>query len=65
MARPRVFNPLSHQQFWALIDEIRSGRPEMSVLISTAYMDEAQRWDWIVAGRWTQAACWRPARPVS
>ncbi|MGZ3301384.1 MAG: ribosome-associated ATPase/putative transporter RbbA [Isosphaeraceae bacterium] len=42
-------DPLSRQQFWALIDEIRSGRPEMSVLISTAYMDEAQRWDWIVA----------------
>jgi ribosome-dependent ATPase len=42
-------DPLSRQQFWALIDEIRSDRPEMSVLISTAYMDEAQRWDWIVA----------------
>ena len=42
-------DPLSRQQFRALIDEIRSDRPEMSVLISTAYMDEAQRWDWIVA----------------
>ena len=42
-------DPLSRQQFWALIDDIRSGRPGMSVLISTAYMDEAQRWDWIVA----------------
>ncbi len=42
-------DPLSRQQFWALIDKIRAGRPEMSVLISTAYMDEAQRWDWIVA----------------
>src|SRR5512144_74769 len=42
-------DPLSRQQFWTLIDEIRSDRPEMSVLISTAYMDEAQRWDWIVA----------------
>ena len=42
-------DPLSRQQFWKLIDDIRAGRPEMSVLISTAYMDEAQRWDWIVA----------------
>ncbi|HMF38030.1 MAG TPA: ribosome-associated ATPase/putative transporter RbbA [Isosphaeraceae bacterium] len=42
-------DPLSRQQFWTLIDDIRAGRPEMSVLISTAYMDEAQRWDWIVA----------------
>ncbi len=47
-------DPLSRQQFWALIDNIRSQRPGMSVIISTAYMDEAQRWDWIVtmdAGR--------------
>ena len=42
-------DPLSRQQFWALIDDIRAGRPGMSVVISTAYMDEAQRWDWIVA----------------
>jgi ribosome-dependent ATPase len=42
-------DPLSRRQFWALIDNIRSGRPGMSVLISTAYMDEAQKWNWIVA----------------
>jgi ribosome-dependent ATPase len=42
-------DPLSRQQFWKLIDDIRAGRPGMSVVISTAYMDEAQRWDWIVA----------------
>ncbi len=42
-------DPLSRRQFWTLIDDIRAGRPSMSVLISTAYMDEAQRWDWIVA----------------
>lgn len=42
-------DPLSRRQFWTLIDEIRAGRPGMSVIISTAYMDEAQKWDWIVA----------------
>jgi len=42
-------DPLSRRQFWALIDDIRRGRPSMSVMISTAYMDEAERWDWIVA----------------
>ncbi len=42
-------DPLSRRQFWTLIDDIRKGRPSMSVVISTAYMDEAQRWDWIVA----------------
>ncbi len=42
-------DPLSRRQFWTLIDDIRKGRPSMSVVISTAYMDEAQQWDWIVA----------------
>lgn len=42
-------DPLSRQQFWALIEDIRKNRPSMSVVISTAYMDEAQKWDWIVA----------------
>ena len=42
-------DPLSRRQFWALIDDIRKDRPSMSVIIATAYMDEAQQWDWIVA----------------
>jgi ribosome-dependent ATPase len=42
-------DPLSRRQFWTLIDDIRAGRQGMSVLISTAYMDEAEKWDWIVA----------------
>jgi len=42
-------DPLSRRQFWTLIDDIRAGRPSMSVVISTAYMDEAEKWDWIVA----------------
>src|SRR5436305_1684075 len=46
---PRGGDPLSRRQFGALIDEIRAGRPGMSVVVATAYMDEAQRWDWIVA----------------
>ncbi|HVY40784.1 MAG TPA: ribosome-associated ATPase/putative transporter RbbA [Polyangia bacterium] len=42
-------DPLSRRQFWTLIDDIRASRAGMSVVISTAYMDEAQQWDWIVA----------------
>src|SRR5580765_907502 len=42
-------DPLSRRQFWKLIDDIRAERPGMSVVVSTAYMDEAQKWDWIVA----------------
>ncbi len=42
-------DPLSRRQFWELIERIRSGRPGMSVLIATAYMEEAARFDWLVA----------------
>lgn len=42
-------DPLSREQFWDLIDDIRTGRPGMSVLVSTAYMEEAERFDWLVA----------------
>jgi ribosome-dependent ATPase len=42
-------DPLSRRQFWTLIDDIRAVNPKMSVVISTAYMDEAQNWDWIIA----------------
>jgi ribosome-dependent ATPase len=42
-------DPLSRGQFWDLIDEIRAERPRMSVLVSTAYMEEAERFDWLAA----------------
>ena len=42
-------DPLSRGQFWDLINTIRARRPQMSVMVATAYMDEAQRFDWLVA----------------
>jgi ribosome-dependent ATPase len=42
-------DPLSRGQFWDLINTIRGRRPQMSVMVATAYMDEAQRFDWIMA----------------
>ena len=42
-------DPLSRRQFWELIAHIRAGRPGMSVLIATAYMEEAEGYDWLVA----------------
>jgi ribosome-dependent ATPase len=42
-------DPLSRRQFWELIDRIRDRRPGMSVLVSTAYMQEAQTFDWLAA----------------
>ena len=42
-------DPLSRRQFWTLIDNIQAERPGMSVLVSTAYMDEAERFDSLIA----------------
>src|SRR5262249_17641522 len=42
-------DPLSRRQFWELIDSIRARRPAMSVIVATAYMDEASRFDWLAA----------------
>src|SRR5271170_1917605 len=42
-------DPLSRGQFWDLINTIRARRPQMSVIVATAYMDEAERFDWLVA----------------
>jgi ribosome-dependent ATPase len=42
-------DPLSRRQFWELIDRMRSRRPGMSVVVATAYMEEAERFDWLAA----------------
>jgi len=42
-------DPLSRRQFWELIDSIRARRPFMSVMVATAYMDEASRFHWLAA----------------
>jgi len=42
-------DPLSRRQFWDLIDRIRERRSGMSVIVATAYMEEAERFDWLVA----------------
>jgi ribosome-dependent ATPase len=42
-------DPLSRRQFWELIDRIRSRRKGMSVIVATAYMEEAERFDWLAA----------------
>ncbi|MBK5959238.1 multidrug ABC transporter ATP-binding protein [Rhodoplanes elegans] len=42
-------DPLSRRQFWELIDTIRARRPQMSVVVATAYMEEAARFDWLAA----------------
>lgn len=42
-------DPLSRRQFWTLVADLRAERPAMSVIVSTAYMDEASQCGWLVA----------------
>ena len=42
-------DPLSRRQFWELIDRIRAKLTGMSVLVATAYMEEAERFEWLAA----------------
>ena len=42
-------DPLARSQFWELIEGIRAERAGMSVIVATAYMDEADRFDWLLA----------------
>jgi ribosome-dependent ATPase len=42
-------DPLSRQQFWQLIRSIKADRPGMTLLVSTAYMEEADAFDLLVA----------------
>ena len=42
-------DPLSRRRFWELMDRLRQRRPDLSVLVSTAYMEEAARFDHLVA----------------
>ncbi|ALG74027.1 multidrug ABC transporter ATP-binding protein [Azospirillum thiophilum] len=47
-------DPLSRRQFWELIARIRAGRPGMTLLVATSYMDEAERFERVLmmnAGR--------------
>ncbi len=42
-------DPLSRRQFWQLIERIRGRRADMSVILATAYMEEAEQFDWLAA----------------
>ena len=42
-------DPLSRRQFWELIDRMRARRAGMSVVVATAYMEEAERFDALIA----------------
>lgn len=42
-------DPLSRRQFWQLVDDLRQEEDGMTVIVSTAYIDEAERFEHILA----------------
>lgn len=42
-------DPLARSQFWDLIATLKRHNPTMTVIVATAYMDEAARFDWLAA----------------
>jgi len=42
-------DPLARRQFWELLAAIRAGRPGMTVVVATAYTEEAARFDRLIA----------------
>ena len=42
-------DPLSRRQFWGLIERMRARTPGMSIIVATAYMEEAERFELLVA----------------
>ena len=53
-------DPLSRRQFWDLIDRLRDRRSGMSVIVATAYMEEAERFDWLIAINDGKILAWLP-----
>ena len=42
-------DPLSRRQFWTLVEALRQERPGMTVIVATAYMEEAERFEYLIA----------------
>lgn len=42
-------DPLARSQFWTLIADLKRDHPTMTVMVATAYMDEAAGFDWLAA----------------
>ncbi len=42
-------DPLSRRQFWNLVSSMRAQRRDLNVLVATAYMEEVEGFDWLIA----------------
>ncbi|MDG6894958.1 ribosome-associated ATPase/putative transporter RbbA [Volucribacter amazonae] len=42
-------DPLSRRQFWQLVSDLRQESPNMTVIVATAYIDEAEGFEYLLA----------------
>ncbi len=42
-------DPLSRRQFWQLVADLRTETPDMTVIVATAYIDEAENFEYVLA----------------
>ncbi len=42
-------DPLSRRQFWQLVNNLRQENPGMTVIVATAYIDEAENFEYVLA----------------
>ncbi|ROV55355.1 ribosome-associated ATPase/putative transporter RbbA [Neisseria chenwenguii] len=57
-------DPLSRRQFWALVDELRAEHAGMTVIVATAYIEEAERFEHLLAMDAGRLLVSRPTREV-
>lgn len=57
-------DPLSRRQFWALVEALRQERPGMTVIVATAYMEEAERFEMLVAMDTGRVLVCKPTKEV-
>lgn len=38
-------DPLSRRRFWELVEQVRAQRPQLTLLVATAYMEEAEQFE--------------------
>lgn len=42
-------DPLSRRQFWLLVNELRNENPTMTIMVATAYIEESEQFEYLIA----------------
>ena len=57
-------DPLSRRQFWALVNELQAESPGMTVIVATAYIEEAEHFEYLLAMDEGRLLVSKPTREV-